>query len=306
MRKKRVAVIGAGKLGSIHARIYSQLKEVDLVGICDIDGRRAKEVANNLGTVFFTDYRNLFDKVDGVSIAVPTVLHYKIGKEFLSRGINCLIEKPITADLKEARKLLTLAGKKKCILQVGHIERFNPVLKAIADISGTPRFIECHRLGQFSPRVKDVGVVLDLMIHDIDIILTLIKSKIKSLDAIGIKVLTKHEDIANARIKFVNGAICNLTASRVSDEKMRKIRIFKEKAYASLDYSQQEAVIYRKIKHQIIQKTIPVKKEEPLKAELISFIRCIKTENKPLVSGQEAYKALELAFLILDKIHGKK
>ncbi|MCX5656861.1 MAG: Gfo/Idh/MocA family oxidoreductase [Candidatus Omnitrophica bacterium] len=306
MKKIRVAVIGAGKLGSIHARIYSQLKEVNLVGICDIDGDRAKEVADTLGTISFTDYRKLLDKVDGVSIAVPTVLHYKIGREFLSKGVDCLIEKPITADLKEARKLLTLADKKNCILQVGHTERFNPVLKAIADIPGTPRFIECHRLGQFSPRVKDIGVVLDLMIHDIDIILTLIRSKIKSLDAIGINVLTKHEDIANARIKFVNGAICNLTASRVSNEKMRKIRIFKEKAYASLDYSQQEAVIYRKIENQIVQKIIPTKKEEPLKAQLISFIRCIKTGEKPLVSGQDAYKALELAFLILDKIHGQK
>jgi len=303
MKKIRVAVIGTGKLGSIHARIYSQLKEAKLVGVCDLDEKRAREIAQDFNTDFYSDYRKLIPKVDAVSISVPTILHYQIGREFLNHKIHCLIEKPLTANLKEAKKLLELARKKSCILQVGHIERFNPAIRAIAKLPGAPRFIECHRLGQFSPRVKDIGVVLDLMIHDIDIVLALVKSKIKSLDAIGVKVLTGHEDIANARIKFKNGVIANLTASRVSDEAMRKIRIFKKDAYISLDYSRQEAMVYRKNKNKIIAKSAPIKKEEPLKAELKSFIRCIREGKKPLVSGYDAYDALRLAFQILNKIH---
>lgn len=303
MKKIRVAVIGVGKLGSIHARIYSQISGVKLVGICDINQRRASEIARKLRTDFYTDYRPLISKVDAVSIATPTKLHYKIGIDFLNHKVHCLIEKPITSDLKEAANLLQLAQEKNCILQVGHIERFNPAIQAIAKLPGAPRFIECHRLAQFSPRVKDIGVVLDLMIHDIDIVLALVKSKIKSIDAIGVKVLTAHEDIANARIKFQDGTICNLTASRVSDERMRKIRIFKENAYISLDYYQQNAIIYCKIKNRIMAQSIPIKKEEPLKAELKSFIQCIREETKPLVSGQDAYAALKLAFQILTKIH---
>lgn len=303
MKKIKVAVIGAGKLGAIHARIYSQLTDAELVGICDIDRKKSKEIAQNINTDFYPDYRQLIPKVDAVSIAVPTILHYKIGREFLNHKIHCLIEKPITANLKEAKKLLRLAQGKNCILQVGHIERFNPAIGAIAKLPGQPRFIECHRLGRFTPRVKDIGVVLDLMIHDIDIMLALVKSEIKSIDAIGVKVLTGHEDIANARIKFENGAIANLTASRVSDEVMRKIRIFKENTYISLDYAQQEAVIYRKIKNKIIARSIPIKKEEPLKAELESFIHCIQQNKTPLVSGYDAYAALKLAFQILEKIH---
>lgn len=302
MKKIKVAVIGAGKLGAIHARIYSRLTDAELIGICDIDRKKAKEIAQNINTDFYPDYRQLIPKVDAVSIAVPTILHYKIGREFLNHKIHCLIEKPITANLKEAERLLCLAQGKNCILQVGHIERFNPAIGAIAKLPGHPRFIECHRLGQFTPRVKDIGVVLDLMIHDIDIILALVKSEIKSIDAIGVKVLTNHEDIANARIKFHNGTIANLTASRVSDEAMRKIRIFKENAYVSLDYSQQEAIVYHKIKNKIIASSIAIKKEEPLKAELQSFIHCIQHGRKPRVSGHDAYVALELAFQILKKI----
>lgn len=303
MKKIRVAVIGVGKLGSIHAQIYSQINGVELVGICDINQRQVSQIAQNLRTDFYTDYHQLISKVDAVSITVPTILHYKISREFLNCKIHCLIEKPITANLQEAKKLLQLAQEKNCILQVGHIERFNPAIRSIAKLPRAPRFIECHRLAQFSSRVKDIGVVLDLMIHDIDIVLVLVKSKIKSIDAIGVKVLTGHEDIANARIKFYNGAIANLTASRVSDEAMRKIRIFKENAYISLDYTQQEAVIYRKIKNKIIAQSIPIKKEEPLKAELKSFIRSIRDGKKPVVSGQDAYDALKLAFQILKKIH---
>jgi predicted dehydrogenase len=302
MGKIRVAVIGTGKLGAIHARIYSQLADAKLVGICDIDKKKAKGIALNLHTESYTDYHQLISKVDAVSIAVPTILHYCISRDFLNHKVHCLIEKPVTANLKEAEKLLALAKKKNCILQVGHIERFNPAIQVIAKLPGAPRFIECHRLGQFAPRVKDIGVVLDLMIHDIDIVLALVKSKIESIDAIGVKVLTEHEDIASVRIKFQNGAIANLTASRVSDETMRKIRIFKENTYISLDYAQQKAVIYHKIKNKIVSENIPIRKNEPLRLQLESFIHCIQQGKRPLVSGQDAYRALGLAFQILKKI----
>ncbi len=302
MEKIKIAVIGVGKLGSIHARIYSQLKGIKFIGVCDIDTKKAERIAQDFKTEFYADYRRLIPRVDAVSIAVPTIIHYPISRDFLKAGVHCLIEKPLTANLREAKALLQLARKNNCILQVGHIERFNPAIQKIARLPGAPRFIECHRLVNFSPRVKDVGVVLDLMIHDIDIILALVKSEIKSIDAVGVKVLTPYEDIANVRIKFRDGTICNLTASRVSDEAMRKIRIFKDNAYISLDYSQQEAVIYRKARNKIISQSIPIRKDEPLKAELTSFIDCIRKKKNPLVSGQDAYAALKIAFQILGKL----
>ncbi|MCM8765800.1 MAG: Gfo/Idh/MocA family oxidoreductase [Candidatus Omnitrophica bacterium] len=302
MEKIKVGVIGVGKLGYIHARVYSEMKDVELVGVCDINQEKAKKVAQELKTEFYFDYREIIPYVDAVSIAVPTSLHYPIGKEFLKNGVHCLIEKPLAINLKEAKGLLKIAEGKKSILQVGHIERFNPAIQTILKLPGEPRFIECHRLGNFSPRVKDVGVVLDLMIHDLDIVLTLVKAKVESIDALGVNVLTTYEDIANARIKFEDGTICNLTASRVSDERMRKIRIFKENSYISLDYFKQEVLIYYKRKNRVIHRFLPVKKEEPLKEELKSFINCIYKKGNPLVSGEEAYNALKLAFRILKKI----
>ena len=302
MKKIRVGVVGVGKLGFIHTRIYSHMKDVDLVGICDIEEEKLEKIAQRFKTKPYTDYHQLIPLVEAVSIAVPTTLHYSIGKDFLENGIHCLIEKPLTANLKEAEELLKIAKEKNCILQVGHIERFNPAIQEILKLPGKPRFIECHRLGKFAPRVKDVGVVLDLMIHDIDIILTLVKEKIKTIDAIGVNVLTEYEDIANARIRFQDGTICNLTASRVSDEIMRKIRIFKENSYISLDYFKQKVLIYYKRKDKIISQVLPVKKEEPLRKELRSFIDCIRKKETPIVSGEEAYLALKLAFQILKKI----
>lgn len=302
MRKIKVGVIGVGKLGAIHTRIYSQLKNAELIGVCDINIGRAKEIASRYKTSFFTDYRELLNNTEAVSVACPTQLHYKIAGDFLNHGVNLLVEKPLCSNLKEAKQLLELAQRKNCILQVGHIERFNAAVRKIVQLPGRPRFIECHRLGPFSARVKDIGVVLDLMIHDIDIILALVKTKIKSIDAVGVKILTPHEDIAHARLKFEDGTLCNLTASRVSEEVMRKIRIFKERTYVSLDYVAQEAIIYRKIKNRIIKKAIPIKKEEPLKSELSSFIDCVAHGRKPLVSGKDAYEALKIAFRILKKI----
>ncbi|MCM8783615.1 MAG: Gfo/Idh/MocA family oxidoreductase [Candidatus Omnitrophica bacterium] len=302
MHKIKVAVIGVGKLGSIHARVYSEMKNVELVGVCDINPEKAKKLARLLKTNYYPQYHKIIPLVEAVSIAVPTTIHYAIGKDFLRNGVHCLIEKPLTADIKEAEELLKIAKEKKCILQVGHIERFNPAIQTIMKLPGKPRFIECHRLGKFSPRIKDVGVVLDLMIHDIDIILTLVKASIETIDAMGVKILTKYEDIANARIKFTDGTICNLTASRVSDEIMRKIRIFKESAYISLDYFKQEVMVYRKEKKRIVSRLLSVKKEEPLKAEITSFINCLHKKSNPIVSGEEAYLALKLAFQILEKI----
>ena len=306
MEKLKIAVIGAGKLGSLHAKIYSQIKDVELAGICDINKKLARKIANECNASFFYDYRDLLGKVDAASIAVPTSLHYEISKEFLQAGTHLLIEKPITTTLDQADSLLSIAAMKKLTLSVGHIERFNAAIEAFQKLKGNIKFIECHRLGPFSPRVADVGVVLDLMIHDIDIVLGLIKEKIEDIDAVGINILTKHEDLANARLKFENGAICNITASRVSNKTLRKIRIFQPGAYISIDYVKQEAVLYRKFGKLILPRKIYIKKQQPLKKELFSFIECIKHGKKPLVSGGEGRNALKIALDITKKICQKQ
>lgn len=306
MKKIRVGVIGVGHLGSIHANIYSQMKNVLLEGVCDIIRSRAERIAHLYKIPYCTDYKKLLGKLDAVSIAVPTHLHFSIAKECLLRKINALIEKPITAFPKQAEELLRLSEENGVVLQIGHVERFNAAVKKLIKICGDPIFIECHRLGPFTQRGTDVGVVLDLMIHDIDIILALIKSPIKKIDAVGVNILSKYEDIANARIIFEDSSVCNLTASRVTNDIMRKIRIFEKNAYISLDYVKQEAVIYKKKNKNILKETIPIKKEEPLKAELKSFIQCIEKKEKPIVSGIEAKKALEIAVRIEKKIRRNK
>src|SRR3989338_2404771 len=230
----RTAVIGTGKLGARHAEVYSKLPGVELVGVCDIIEHRAKETASTCHTKVFRDHRELFGRVDAASIVVPSEKHYEISKEFLASGVSLLIEKPITTSLPEADDLLALAREKNLIIQVGHIERFNSAIRTIKSIIHTPRFIECHRLGPYDPRVVDTGVTLDLMIHDIDIVLDLIKSPIETVDAVGACILSKTEDIANARIRFTNRSVCDLTASRVTTDVMRKIRIFQDDGYISL------------------------------------------------------------------------
>ncbi len=303
MEKLRVGVVGVGRLGSLHARIYSELKGVELVCLCDSDKEKAKSIAHALKKPWCSDHREFFKKnLDAVSIVTPTYLHYKIARAFLNQGIPVLIEKPITKTIKEAKELLALAKKKRLIMQVGHVERFNSAIQAIEGLSSKPKFIEVHRLGPFSPRVKDVGVVLDLMIHDIDIVLGLIKSKIETIDAIGVKILTKHEDIANARLRFKNGTVCDLTASRVTSDSLRKIRIFQKDCYISLDYMNQEAVISKKIKNKIFSKKIDIKKEQPLKKEISSFVDCVLNKKRPTVSGIEGYNALLVAHKILKKL----
>jgi len=303
MKKIRVGVIGLGRLGSIHAKIYSALETVELAGICDVDEHTARLAAESLKTSWSTDYKKLLDnQLDAVNIVTPTILHYEIAKFFLQNKIHVLIEKPVTKTLKEAGDLIKIAHKNKLIMQVGHVERFNSAIQAVEKLSNKPRFIEVHRLGPFTPRVKDVGVVLDLMIHDIDIVLGLTKSKVKNIDALGMKILTNHEDIANARIRFKNGTVCDLTASRVTSDSLRKIRIFQDDCYISIDYMAQEAFIYRKINNQIVSEKIDIQKEAPLQKELASFIECVVNNKKPVVSGKEAYEALKVALDILKQI----
>jgi predicted dehydrogenase len=303
MNKLKVAVIGAGALGSIHAKIYSEIKDIDFVGICDIDLSRLSKLSKELDVAEFNDYHQLLGKIDAASIVVPTKEHYKISKDFLESGTNLLVEKPITQTVEEADELLNIARSKNLTLAVGHVERFNAAIEAILKIKGDIKFVECHRLGPFSPRIKDVGVVLDLMIHDIDILLWLIKSPIKNIEAVGVKVLTNHEDIANARIVFENGAVCNITASRVTEKATRKIRMFQPNAYISLDYINQDALIYTKTLGRIVSRQIDIKKEKPLQKEISSFLDCVKTGKRPLASGEEGRQALAVALDILKKIN---
>ncbi len=304
MNKIKVGVIGVGHLGQHHARIYSGMKDVELAGICDINPRLCGKLAKKYHSAAYSNYKEMFGIIDCASIVVPTELHYQVAKDCLSNNISVLVEKPMTKTVAEAEELLSLAKEHGLILQVGHIERFNAAVMALDEIPGKVRFVECHRLGPFKKRALDVGVVLDLMIHDIDIILGLVRSEVTSVDAVGINILTPHEDLANVRIRFKNGAVANLTASRVTKDEMRKIRLFKEDCYVSLDYIKQAAAVYRKSGNKITARMINIKKEEPLKKELEAFINCVKTRERPLVSGEEGRDALKIALQIADAIKG--
>jgi len=305
MHKLRVGVVGIGHLGSIHAKIYREIETCDLAAICDIDKNRLNEVSQSLNIPGFVDYKQLFDKVDAVSIATPTKLHYKIASDFLKHNLAVLVEKPFTTNLKEADSLIKIAKSHKLTLQVGHIERFNSAFSATLKLIKRPKFIECHRLSPFPNRSLDVGVVLDIMIHDIDIVLGLVPSKIKKIESVGVNVLTNFEDIANARLTFTNGCVCNLTASRISDEVMRKIRIFQENTYISLDYKDAKACIYKKTGLNITKVDLPIEKEQPLQKELESFIDCVITHKEPQVSGPVAREALAVALKIQNQIWHK-
>ena len=308
MAKINVGVVGVGYLGSRHARVYSQLKNANLVCVCDIDKKRAKKVAKRHRVWYLPDYRTLFDKVDAVSIAVPTNLHYRIAKDFLNNDVHVLIEKPITNTVDEAQELIDIADSKNLTLQVGHIERFNPVVRAVEPLIKNARFIECHRAGPYKKkkRVKDVGVVLDLMIHDIDIILSLVKSEVKSIEAVGISTISPYEDIANVRLNFKNGTIADITASRVTKEEVRQIKISQKDIYITLNYLHQDAFIVRKTDNKILKKKLKIEKREPLKQELKSFIASIQNNTRPVVSGREGKMALAVAMDILEKIKSSK
>ena len=302
MSKIKVAIIGAGHLGSKHIKVLSNLGEkAQIVGICDNDSNKAK-IAKEYGLPFIDDYQSLVGKVDAVSICVPTIYHFEVASFFLDQSIHTFIEKPISQTVEQATNLIELAAKNNAKLQVGHVERFNSAFEAIKTITDNPLFIECHRLNQFPNRSLDIGVIMDLMIHDIDIILGIIDSPLKDIQAVGVNVLTQLEDIASVRLTFENGCVCNLTASRISEDVMRKIRIFQKETYISLDYVKQEAFLYKKQNNQISKQSLPIEKEEPLKKELEHFLDCIKEDKVPLISGKEAKEALEVALAISEKI----
>jgi len=305
MDKLRVGVVGVGHLGSMHVKNYKEIPNCNLVCICDTDKNRLREITDSLDVPGYSDYRQIFNQVDAVSIAVPTDLHYKIASDFLRQNIHLLVEKPFTKTLREADALIKLAKKNKLILQVGHIERFNSAFSATQKLIAEPRFIECHRLSPFPNRSLDVGCVLDIMIHDIDIVLGLVPSKIQKIEAVGVNVLTQFEDIANARITFKNNCVANLTASRISDEVMRKIRIFQAHMYISLDYKDAKASVYKKAGLAITKEDLPIEKEEPLKKELQSFVDCVIKRRNPLVSGTVARQALAVALEIQNQIWQK-
>jgi len=294
----KVGVIGVGAIGRNHARIYSELESADLVGIYDANEELARSIAEEFGTVALSSIEELAEKVDAASVSTPTLTHREIATALLSRGKHVLVEKPISDSVDDAKAIIDLAQEKGCILQVGHIERFNPVMSQLEARLNSPKFIECHRLSPFPKRSLDIGVVLDLMIHDLEIVLHLVTSPIASVDAVGIPVLTRREDIANARIRFENGCVANITASRISPERMRKIRVFQGDAYLSLDYQDQSGWIYRKNGMAIDREEVEVEKDEPLKCELAAFIECAARGEQPRVSGQQGAAALDVALEI--------
>jgi len=312
MEKIRVGVVGVGRLGQHHARIYSEAPNAELVGVVDVDPQRAGKIAKAYATQALFDHKMLVGKVDAVSIAVPTTFHHSIARDFLSNGVHVLIEKPITASVPEARDLVDLAREKNLVLQVGHVERFNAAIIRLREIIKDPVFIEVHRLGPYDPRVQDVGVVLDLMIHDLDIILEVVNSPIRSLEAVGVAIFSDKEDIANARIHFENGCIANITASRITPKKTRKIRFFQEDTYISIDYIKPAMEVYRKQvvpnprpgspPVEIVRKRVKLKTQEPLKAEITHFLDCVTKGMTPQITGEKASYALELAVQISEMI----
>jgi predicted dehydrogenase len=289
-------------MGKEHARIYSELQEVELVGVHDSNPDTARKIAAKCKTKAFGSLEEMVDAVDAASIVTPTSTHLAIAEPFLKRGKHVLVEKPIAMDTEEARKLVDLAEKHGAKLAVGHVERFNPVLVALEERLGRPRFIEAHRLSPYPGRSTDIGVVMDLMIHDLEIILHLVRSPVTSVDAVGVPVLSKGEDIANARIRFANGCVANLTTSRISPEKLRKIRVFQDDAYLSLDYMKQEGEIYKRLDGKITRDKIPVMKGEPLKNQLAEFVMNVRENTDPRVAGAHGFEALKLASQICGQI----
>jgi predicted dehydrogenase len=328
--KIRVAVLGTGALGKEHTRIYAELAKtgaIDFAGVYDLQPEAARRVAERHHVRVFSSIDEATAAADAFSIVTPTITHFDIARALLSQGRHVLVEKPMTENGEQAAAIVQLSQEKNCVLQVGHVERFNPVYKYLETIATEPRFIETHRLSPYPARSIDIGVVLDLMIHDLDVVLAFVKSPVVSVDAVGIPVLSKSEDIANARLRFANGCVANMTVSRVSPERMRKIRAFCgpiNRCYISLDYRAQEGFIYRIARddeeessllkkllaskdstivsefagQRIVREPVPITKEEPLKLELQHFIDCIREQQTPVVSGESAKRALDLALEI--------
>ena len=307
--KVRTAVIGVGYLGRFHAQKYRQLADAELVAVADAHAPTAQRVAAELQTEAVTDHRQLIGKVDAVSVAVPTPLHYQVAKDFLEHGVHVLVEKPITTTVAEAQGLIDIAARKNCILQVGHLERFNPAIVAAAGILKTPRFVESHRLAPFKVRGTDVSVVLDLMIHDIDLIQELVGAPIVSIDASGSAIFSGDLDIANARIRFANGCVANTTASRVSLKQERKIRLFQDDAYLSIDLQQKVLTVIRKKGDAPVESPAQVAIEEQsfdqgdaLLDEIVAFLKSIRDGTPPVVTGEHGMRALQTATQIAELV----
>ncbi len=331
----RVAVLGTGSLGKEHARIYAELAvagEVEFTGVFDVVSETAQRIASKHRVKAFQSVEEAAEASDALNIVTPTSNHYELARKLLSLGKHLLIEKPMTDRAAQAEELVQLSQRHRTVLQVGHVERFNPVFKYLETVVTDPRFIETHRLSPYPARSTDIGVVLDLLIHDLDIVLAFVKSPVVSVDAVGIPVLSQTEDIVNARLRFANGCVANMTASRVSPERMRKIRVFSggpSTSYVSLDYRAQEGFVYRIARDgeeessllkkllsardsvivsefggkRIVREPVPIEKDEPLKLELKSFISCVRAQQVPVVSGEAAKRALDLAFEITRQCH---
>lgn len=326
MDKTKVGVIGVGHLGKMHASLYKEVPDADLVGVFDVDRNKCEEVANQLKVKAFDNVIQLFENTEAVNIVTPTTSHFEIASQALELNKNIFIEKPITHNEEEAQKLIQFAEEKNQIIQVGHIERFNPALLALEDVNLSPLFIEAHRLASFNPRGTDVAVILDLMIHDLDLILYMVKSQPTKVSASGVGVISSTVDIANARIEFENGCVANITASRLSAKKMRKMRLFQKNAYISMDFVEGFSEIFytptenqepfhdgtlafslgnieegqnkREIKYNRLER----RNVNPLKLELCSFVESIRNGIKPAVSAKEGMAALRLANQVLNEI----
>lgn len=329
MAEIKIGILGVGHLGRFHTQNYKNISDVEIVGVYDVDSKRCEQIADEFQVKPYENLDSLIEKIDAASIVVPTINHFEITSACLEKGVHCLVEKPITSSLDEADKLIGLAKKNNLILQVGHIERFNPALLALEDFELNPMFVESHRLASFNPRGTDVAVVLDLMIHDIDVILHLVNSPVKHIDASGVAVITHEVDIANARIQFENGCVANITASRISQKAMRKMRLFQRNTYIGVDFLQKFSEVYRLVDSadyqpqpnqfpfeidqmdqtsqpkKIVYERRQVEEANALKLELQSFIDVIKNNQRPAVSGEDGREALRVAIEITRMIEAQ-
>ncbi len=312
MAECKIGVVGVGKMGEYHVGVLSDMREAELVGIVDSDQKRAKIVSERYKTSNYKDYKDLFKKVDAVVVAVPTSMHYSIGKEFIEAGIHTLLEKPCTDDLRQAEELFDIAAKKNVTLHIGHVERFNGAVQELFKIVKDPIYIECRRMSPFSPRIKDDGVVLDIMIHDIDIVLNLVESDVVNINVIGNSVFSKRDDVVNAQIEFKNGCIANLLASRVSQNKVRTLEVTQKESSILLDYTEQEIFVHRqsssesqlspgslRYKQASLVERIFVHKDNPLKLELKHFIDCAANGNRRKLAIKKELNSLDIALQIL-------
>ncbi|MBU0699800.1 Gfo/Idh/MocA family oxidoreductase [bacterium] len=318
MKPIKVGVVGIGHMGKYHVKCYHDIPGVSLTAIADVNESNLSEMAKEYGATPYLDYSQVYDNVEAVSIAVPTRLHYPIAKDFLNAGIHVLLEKPITQDIKEAEELMSIAQKKNLVLQVGHVERFNAAIWELKKVLNNPLFVECRRLGPFNTRIDDAGVVMDLLIHDIDIVLNLIDSAVVELHAVGTRVYSSYEDIANVQIIFANGCIANLTASRATENKIRTLAITQPDAYIFLDYAEQDIHIHRQTtgnyilthdtvgyqQRSVIERVF-VHKDNPLKLELSHFLSCIANETKPLTTPEDDLTALRITLSVLEQIKAR-